>query len=141
MYLINMKKLSGNDRMSKASKKIFDPRAKEFVNIVRKGTYPDLLKLYYNYKGYYMTGTADFVQQIVVEFMEEYCIEIKDKTQTQTQQPTIHPSKEPIKKQQNKLHSRRALYPSQTKFGDDWNIDFEDDKPNMNHPSVLCESD
>ena len=77
MYLINMKKLLGNDRMSKASSKIFDSRAKEFVNIVRKGSNQDLLKLYYNYKGFYMTGTADFVQQIVVDFMEEYCIKIK----------------------------------------------------------------
>jgi len=57
--------------MAKASKRPVDSRAEEFVNIVRKGSYPDLLKLYYNYKGYYMTGTADFVQQIVVEFMEE----------------------------------------------------------------------
>jgi len=29
--------------------------------------------------GLHMTGTADFVQTVVVEFVEKYCIEIKNK--------------------------------------------------------------
>ena len=56
-----------------------DPTAQEFVHIMKKGTYEQLLQLYYKYKGFYITGSADFVQGVVVQFMEEYCIEIKAK--------------------------------------------------------------
>ena len=83
--------------MKKSS--ITNRRAQEFVNIVKNGTHEDLLNLYYKYKGFYKTGTADFVQQIVVDFMEEYCIAIKQKIQEQKSnksidltQPTIEPS-------------------------------------------------
>ena len=139
MYLIIMKKSSITNR-----------RAKEFVNIVKNGTHEDLLNLYYKYKGFYKTGTADFVQQIVVDFMEEYCIAIKEKIKKQKQknnksidltQPTIEPSNL-MKKQLRSFKQipKRSLY--NNKFGDDWNIDFEDpdDRPNVNHPSVICES-
>ena len=72
----------------------FDSRAKEFVDIVQKGTYNELLTLYYRYKGFCLTGCADFVQRVVVEFMEEYCIELKNKLENkdeQEQQSTLDP--------------------------------------------------
>ena len=72
---------------------LMDSSAQEFVNILHNGTYEQLLKLYYYYKGFYMTGTADFVQQVVVEFMEEYCIEIKNNSENKKRksQPTVDP--------------------------------------------------
>ena len=54
----------------KTNADFIDSRAQEFMNILRTDNNDELLNLYYNYKGFYMTGTADFVQQIVVEFME-----------------------------------------------------------------------
>ena len=33
-----------------------------------------------------MTGTADFVQTVVVEFVEKYCIKIKNKLRNKTAQ-------------------------------------------------------
>ena len=67
---------------SKRNSMFQDARAREFCNIVnskRPDSYEKLKKLYYRYKGFYMTGTADFEQQVVVQFMEENCIEIKEK--------------------------------------------------------------
>ena len=86
-----------------------DSSAQEFVNILRNGTYEQLLKLYYYYKGFYMTGTADFVQQVVVEFMEEYCIEIKNNSANKKRkaQPTIEPIDEHSKRKKTvkKIHN------------------------------------
>ena len=126
-------------------KKTFDSRAKEFVNIVKNGTPQQLLNLYYKYKGFYKTGTADFVQQVVVDFMEEYCIEIKKKTEHLSvirikQEPTI----EPKQKHLSTSSKQKSLKPrdlNRNKFGDDWNIDFEDPQPHSRHPSVMCESE
>ena len=91
--------------------KFMDPSAHEFVNIMEKGTYEQLLQLYYKYKGFYITGTADFVQGVVVQFMEEYCIELKQNNKnnariTQTQQQK-HQSQVHLKNQekpQNIVH-------------------------------------
>ena len=33
-----------------------------------------------------MTGTADFVQTVILEFVEKYCIEIKNKLRNKTAQ-------------------------------------------------------
>ena len=66
-----------NETSTNETPKFMDPSAQEFVNIMEKGTYEQLLQLYYKYKGFYITGTADFVQGVVVQFMEEYCIELK----------------------------------------------------------------
>ena len=53
-----------------------DSRALEFVYILRNGSYDDLLVLYRYYKGFCKTTTADFVQRVVVDFFETYCIEL-----------------------------------------------------------------
>ena len=53
-----------------------DSRALEFVYILRNGSYDDLLELYRYYKGFCKTNTADFVQRVVVDFFETYCVEI-----------------------------------------------------------------
>ena len=63
----------------KTNSDFIDSRAQEFMNILRTDNNEELLNLYYNYKGFHTTGTADFVQTVVVEFMETYCIEIKTK--------------------------------------------------------------
>ena len=146
-----------------------DARAREFCNIVntkRLDSYEKLKQLYYRYKGFYMTGTADFEQQVVVQFMEENCIEIKEKLhESQKQQyserrshviphntstkhqPTIHP---PNKRKI--MHTNDSLEPNNTKrysikrklltFGDNWDIDFDDItsyQRNSRHPSIQCE--
>ena len=36
--------------------------------------------------GLHTTGTADFVQTVVVEFVEKYCIEMKNKLRNKTAQ-------------------------------------------------------
>jgi len=113
-----------------------------FVDIVNKGTYTDLLKLYYKYKGFCMTGTADFAQQVVVEFMEEYCIEIKKKLKNNNNQPTINkkrrinvsddsPELLKLKKSRMTTFTKES---SIIKFGDNWYTDFS------RHPSVRCET-
>ena len=58
---------------------LIDPDVKQFVENVNKGNYKNLLKLYYYYKGFCVTDTANFAQRVIVEFMENYCIEIKKK--------------------------------------------------------------
>ena len=80
--------------------KFMDPSAQEFIDILYNGTYEQLLKLYHYYKGFYMTGTADFVQQVVVEFMEEYFIEIKNNSEQKKrkEQSTIEPIDEHSKR-------------------------------------------
>ena len=81
---------------------LIDPDVKQFVENVNKGKYNNLLKLYYYYKGFCVTDTANFAQRVIVEFMENYCIEIKNKVQSKNEtndyvshsqhiRPTIHP--------------------------------------------------
>ena len=53
-----------------------DSRALEFVDILRNGSYNDLLELYRYYKGFCKTNTADFVQRVVVDFFETYCVQL-----------------------------------------------------------------
>ena len=116
-----------------------------FVDIVNKGTYNDLMKLYYKCKGFCMTGTADFAQQVVVEFMEEYCIEIKEKLKNNNNQLSINPinNKRRITisndspKLLNLKRSRITNFTKESsiiKFGDDWYTEFS------RHPSVRCET-
>ena len=61
---------------------ITDSTAEEFLYTLYNGTYDDLLKLYYTYKKCYNTGTADFVQRVVVQFFENYCIDITQRSPT-----------------------------------------------------------
>ena len=136
---------------------LMDSSAQEFVNILHNGTYEQLLKLYYYYKGFYMTGTADFIQQVVVEFMEEYCIEIKNNSEKKKRkaQLTIEPidkHSKRIKTDQTKSTFSRKLMLSpknenevttEVHFGDDWDTDFEDatsEQPTSLHPSTQCET-
>lgn len=132
----------------------FDSRAKEFVDIVQKGTYNELLTLYYRYKGFCLTGCADFVQRVVVEFMEEYCIELKNKLENkdeQEQRPTIDPLSDSEKTISNKRVLLRSIHfnskrfkndpenDTEVNFGDDWDSDFKE-QPNTHHPSIQCDA-
>jgi len=113
-----------------------DSRAKEFVDIVKKRNHKNLLKLYYNYKGFYMTGSADFVQGVVVEFLEKHCIEIKNNT-TQPNQIKLQPNP----KKSDIFNRVKSMFTGNSnKFGDNWNIDFEDLQSNPHHASKICET-
>ena len=59
-----------------------DPDAKEFNDLIAYSTYEQLLKLYHYYKGLCNTKTANFMQNVVVQFIETYCIEINRNTKT-----------------------------------------------------------
>ena len=61
---------------------ITDSTAEEFLYTLYNSTYEDLLNLYYTYKKCYNTGTADFVQRVVVQFFENYCIDITQRSPT-----------------------------------------------------------
>ena len=43
-----------NETSTNETPKFMDPSAQEFVNIMEKGTYEQLLQLYYKYKGFYI---------------------------------------------------------------------------------------
>ena len=136
-----------------------DSSAQQFVTIIKEGSYNDLLKLYYKYKGFYITGNADFGQGVVVQFMEEYCIDLK-----QNPQNTVCITQQEKQKQKQKLQSTKSHQQilstqdysdnqssqqldeksnnrtnSELYFGDNWDIDFEDstsEQLNSHYPSI-----
>ena len=61
---------------NKNNKGVSNSTALEFINTLRNGSYDELMKLYRYYKGFCNTNTADFVQRVVVDFFETYCIEL-----------------------------------------------------------------
>ena len=116
----------------KTNSDFIDSRAQEFMNILRTDNNDELLNLYYNYKGFHTTGTADFVQTVVVEFMEKFCTKLQNKKRKQP----IMKSEQPNKKQSTIFnHFKRLLPGKSNKFGDDWNVDFDSN----HHPSIICD--
>ena len=97
-----------------------DPDAKEFNDLIAYGTYEQLLKLYHYYKGLCNTKTANFMQNVVVQFIETYCIEINRNTKTlhpynsafirPTIQPSYIESQRPITTQYDRNESDYDLY-------------------------------
>ena len=61
---------------NKHNKKVSDSTTLEFIYTLRNGSYDELMNLYRYYKGFCNTNTADFVQRVVVDFFETYCIEL-----------------------------------------------------------------